>query len=284
MGLNKFKRDLIFLSFSYDVKLLFLGEFTMKKTRLLTKIYADKKNNFLDLKSAINEAIDDLNVQLNSISLSDAGYVSITLEGEDEIVASNYLKTLFGESKELNDLKGGDIIKGYICSSGKVGFGIFVDIGIKEPYQVDALIPLFVLREQLTNSDKVAVRKIIELFGLIDNVPLEVAITEISIGTKKIQAKLSDDQAAKFKQWIEEGLDKLIILGASQNEVEEALDKSKHSHDIIEIENLGWKENILTCKFNTTAKGLIPEIGRNLPKARLEIFSPGRIKRELRNE
>ena len=260
-----------------------MGEFVMKKIRLLTKIYTDKKNSFLDLKYAVNEAIDDLNVQLKSISLSDAGYVTITLEGEDEVVATNYLKTLYGESRELNDLKEGDITKGYICSSGKVGFGLFVDIGIKEPYQVDALIPLFVLREQLTNAKKIATRKIIELFGLIDNIPLELVITEISIGTKKIQAKLSDDQMAKFNQWIEEGLDKLIILGASQNEVEEALEKSRHSHDIIEIENLGWKENILTCKFNTTAKGLIPEIGKNLPKSRLEIFSPARIKKELRD-
>lgn len=256
----------------------------MKKLRLLTKIYSSKTDSFTRLKNTINEAISDLNVNLKSISLNDFGNVNLVLDGEDEVVAFNYLVTIFGESKNLNDLKEGDIIKGYICSSGKVGFGLFVDIGIKEPYAVDALIPLYTLREQLVNGVKLPVRKIIDAFALVDNVPVEITIIEISVGTKKVKAQFSEEQKAHFEKWIEEGLDKLYILGVSQEEVEQSLEQTKHNHDIIEIDNLGWMENIITCKFNTTAKGLIPEIGKNLSKAKFEIFSPSKIKITIRND
>ena len=92
-----------------------------------------------------------------------------------------------------------------------------------------------------------------------------------------------DGQVETFDKWKEEGLDKLLILGAFEEEIESALRRSKHDKDIISIENLGWMENIITCKFNTNAKGLIPAIGKILPKARFEIFSPSFIRKALKD-
>ncbi|MFW9923472.1 MAG: DUF2110 family protein [Candidatus Thorarchaeota archaeon] len=247
---------------------------------MLTKIYSDKTNTFQIIKEEIIDAVKDLNVTLNSIILDESDFITVTLSGEDEIAAANYLKSLYGESKNLEEISVGDTLTGYICSSGKVGFGLFVDIGIKEPYVLDALIPLFTLRKQLMNDKIVPARKIIGLFGLIDNLPVEITIEEKSIGLKKVEARFSDEQIARFDKWIDEGLDKLIVLGAFDDTINEVLETSEHEKDIIEIETIGWRENVLTCKFNTSAKGLIPIIGRLLPKVRLEIFSPSRIKKE----
>ncbi|NHJ32566.1 MAG: DUF2110 family protein [Asgard group archaeon] len=255
----------------------------MKKLKLMTKLYTKKKENFILLKRNIEDNIKDLDVNISSIIFEDDGFVNVTLEGEDELAAYNYLDSLYGKSIDLGVLKEGDTVKGYICSSGKVGFGVFVDIGIKEPYRVDALLPLFSLREQLVEGKTFPVRKIIKMYGLIDNFPIEITMQKVSIGTKKAEAKLSEKQVETFEKWKEEGLDRLLILGAFEDEIESALKRSNHSKDIIAIENLGWMENIITCKFNTNAKGLIPAIGKILQKARFEIFSPSFIRKALKD-
>ena len=139
----------------------------MKKLKLLTKIYSSKKQVFSHIQREIDEQIKDLNVTITSIVLDDDEFVTIALEGKDEVAASNYIASIFGESKKLGEVKEGDIVKGYICSSGKVGFGIFVDIGIKNPYQIDVLIPLFILRKQLVDDKKIKdTTKVLEAFNI----------------------------------------------------------------------------------------------------------------------
>jgi len=256
--------------------------FNVIKIKLLTKIRGKKQETFQLFRDDITAAVKDLDVSMKSISFDEFGFVTIELEGEDEVVASNYLAKLFGQSAALDKIKNGDILKGYICSSGQVGFGLFVDIGIKHPYAVDALVPLYTLREQLTSGLKLPVRKIIEDFALINTLPIEIIIVKVNIGMKKIEAKLSEDQIAIYEKWRDEGLEKLIIVGAFENEITEALEKTSHDKDIISIEKLGRMEFILSCKFNTSAKGLIPHIGRILSKARFEIFSPSNIKKSIK--
>ncbi|MBD3191943.1 MAG: DUF2110 family protein [Candidatus Heimdallarchaeota archaeon] len=272
---------------SYNPHFLFsfiiiVENFILQQLRLLTKIYSRKKEAFFRLKQEIQQAISDLDVTITSIIYDDSGFINLRLEGEEEVVASNYLSTLFGKSYRLDELDEGEIIKGYICSSGKVGFGLFVDIGIKEPYATDALIPLFNLRDQLMEGLTVSTSKIINLYGLVDNFPIEITIEKVSIGLKQIEAKLSVDQVALFNRWLDENLEKLYIIGAFEEEIEEALYKTRHRQDVIEIVQLGWMEYALTCKFNTTAKGLIPELGKRLESVRLEIFQPAEIKRYMK--
>ncbi|MCK5185006.1 MAG: DUF2110 family protein [Candidatus Heimdallarchaeota archaeon] len=254
----------------------------MKKMKLMTKVYTKKSETFSLLKRNIENDVKDLDVKISSIVFGDDGFVSLTLEGEDELAAYNYLGSLYGKNTDLGELKDGETIKGYICSSGKIGFGVFVDIGIKEPYSVDALLPLFSLREQLVDGKVIPVRKIIKMYGVIDNFPIEITMQKVSIGLKKIEAQLSQKQVETFEKWKEEGLDKLLIFGAYKEEIVSALARTNHSKDIISIENLGWMENVITCKFNTNAKGLIPSLGKILYKARFEIFSPSFIRKTLK--
>jgi len=256
----------------------------MQKLLLLTKVPSTDLGRVQRFQKELERRLQDLTVTIKRMEIYDDGFIDLTLEGEDEVAAKNYLAQLYGRAIPLDELKAGDTLKGFICSSGKVGFGLFVDIGIKKPYAVDALVPLFVLREQLAEGKKISVRRIIELFGLVDHLPLEITIEKVSIALKKIEAKLSERQVAQFQKWQEEGLEKLFILGEPQARIKKALEQTKHEKDIIEIEQLGWAEYALTCKFNTTARGLIPEIGRALPKAKFEIFSPAKIRRALKEK
>jgi len=252
------------------------------KIKLLTKVYGKKQETFSLFQNKIEKAIADLDAKIKGISFDDKGFASIELEGEDEVVAANYLSSLYGKGQDLGKIKVGDTVKGYICSSGKVGFGVFVDIGIKEPYIVDALLPLFALRNQLVEGNKIPVRTILELFSLVDFFPIEITIEKVSIGLKNIEAKLSEEQVERFAKWREEGLEKLLIIGAFEEDIRNVLERTKHDKDIVAFETLGWMEHIITCKFNTTAKGLIPIIGRLIPKAKFEIFSPANIRRAIK--
>jgi hypothetical protein len=65
-------------------------------------------------------------------------------------------------------------LRGRIVDSGKVGYGLYVDIGVSSPEIVDALIPLHTLRKQLVEDKKLSIHKIIEAFCLYDNLPLKV--------------------------------------------------------------------------------------------------------------
>ncbi|RLI65611.1 hypothetical protein DRO91_05040 [Candidatus Heimdallarchaeota archaeon] len=254
----------------------------MQKLLLLTKVHSTDRGSFKRIQAELEDRLKDLTVIIQTINIYDNGFIALTLEGEDEIAAKNYLSKLYGKAIPLEELKVGDTLKGFICSSGKVGFGLFVDIGIKEPYAVDALIPLYALREQLVEGRKFSTRQLIELFGLVNDYPLEITIQKVSIGLKKIEAQLSEKQVELFRKWQEEGLERLLIIGERRDRIINALEKTNHQKDIIEIEQLGWSEYALTCKFNTTAKGLIPEIGKILPHAKFEIFSPAKIRKQLK--
>ena len=70
------------------------------------------------------------------------------------------------------------------------------------------------------------------------------------------------------------------MVGASQNEVETAVERARHFRDIIKIESLGLFEHAVICKLGTDAIGLIPRLGSYLRVASLAPFSPRRI-REL---
>jgi len=69
-------------------------------------------------------------------------------------------------------------------------------------------------------------------------------------------------------------LDRLIVLGASFNEIGLALKKTRCNRDVINIERLGLFENAVVCKLGTDAVGLVPKIGRKLRNANFSIFNP----------
>jgi hypothetical protein len=72
-------------------------------------------------------------------------------------------------------------------------------------------------------------------------------------------------------------LDRLIILGASQGEIETVLERTRLNRDIIGIEELGMFEHALTCKLGTDAAGLVSRVGRYMRNSRFIVFNPKRL-------
>ena len=93
-------------------------------------------------------------------------------------------------------------------------------------------------------------------------------ITSVDRESDKIEGELGQDTLGRFEEWIQDDHERLLVFGADQNMIENALRKSKHLEDIYEFEELGKFEHALQCKRSTRASGIIAEIGpqrRGLP-------------------
>jgi len=252
--------------------------FHLERFTLLIPIYGSHKGDKLKaLKNLLFEELKGLNVEISNIDIIRYGYPEITLEGMDLEAARNYLCWLYESPRSFYDLKEGEVRKGWLKSVGKVGFGLFVDIGVVDPY-TETLIPLFKVREQLVNGEKVSTKNIVNLYGFIDYFPLQLKILKIDQGVKQIEAELSEGQINLFKKWIQDRLDRIVVTDITRQRVRKAVIKSGHLKDIVAIERLGLLENVVVCKYGTNAPGLIKDIGPFIREAKLSAFRPKKIR------
>ncbi|AIF70208.1 hypothetical protein PAP_09150 [Palaeococcus pacificus DY20341] len=232
---------------------------------ILEKVYGDR-SGFKKLHKKLNSLIGDLEVEWK-LAVTQKQWVKVTLEGEDEEISANLIREEFGEAPyKLSSVKEGEIYRGRFTDLGKVGYGVYVDIGVFTPRPKDALIPLYYLKD--TFGDK-AVRKMIRDFGWVDNLPVEVEVKRVEFGAREIEVHFSDKQLKRFKTWFSDGFDKLFIAGTTSERIEEALIATGHSRDVRRIEELGLMETMLVLKKDTQAPGIIKAIGPHIKPAQI---------------
>lgn len=230
---------------------------------ILEKIYGDR-SGFEKLDKKLKSLIGDLEVSWK-IGITQKQWVKITLEGEDEEVSANLIREEFGEVPyKLSSVKEGELYRGRFIDLGKVGYGVYVDIGIFSPAPKDVLVPLYYLKSLF--GDKPA-RQLIREFGWIDHLQVELEITKVEFGAREIEGKFSERQLKQIKQWTTDGYDKIFVAGTISEKVEEALIKTGHSRDVKRLEELGLMETLLVLKKGTQAPGIIKEIGPHLRAA-----------------
>jgi len=248
----------------------------MSTVTLLTKVY----NNF-QLKHVdkfLKSKLEDLKTETKICGAVSRGWVQIAVSGEDKDVALRYLVDEIGLCPtRLEDVKKLSIMKGYIVAIDKSKSELCIDIGVFSPKIVDATISLQHLQAQLMDGRKVALKKIVALFGFCENLPLLIKISSINKENGRVEAMFSKKQLNHYREWTKSLLDRLIILGASLSEIKLALKKTGLNRDIVTIEPLGLFEFAVVCKLGTDAAGLIPKIGKDLRKANFSIFNPRRI-------
>jgi len=243
---------------------------------LLAKAYNTSQRKLVD--NFLKFTLKGLKVKTENCEVTPRGWVRIVLSGEDEQVALNYLVEEVGLCpSRLEDVEKNATLKGRLTSMSKSKDELSVDIGVSAPMIIDATISLQRLQAQLVDGRKVALKKIVELFGLRENLPLEVKVLGVSEENGHVEAMLSEKQVKQFKTWTQSLLDRLIIIGSTDYEVKSALKKAGLDRDVVDIKPLGFFEHAVVCKLGTDAKGLIPKIGKNLRNAGFAIFSPKRI-------
>jgi hypothetical protein len=248
----------------------------MTTLTLLTKIYNSHQLKQID--QILADLIGDLSVEAAVTGTAANKWVQLELSGEDEAVVAKLLERETGFCPvSLENVKKFSALKGYVTSLDKSTTELSLDIGVFDPKTVHAVISLNSLQTHLAEGKKSSLKKIGEEWGLCDNLPLNIKVLNADAAANRVEAELQAGQVHKYRLWRDSLLDRLIVIGASLQEVNAAVAQEGLSRDVIEVESMGMFEHALVCKLGTDAAGLIGRIGRRLRKARFTVFNPKRI-------
>jgi len=247
----------------------------MNALTLLIGVYAESQLRVIG--ELLKSDLSGLKVNLEILGTTPRGWVRIAVSGEDEKTALNCLTSEFGRCPErLEAIERFATIKGRITALDANKTGVSVDVGVVTPHIVEATIPLLSLQAQLVDGRKVALKRVVELFGLCENLPLTIKTVSVNVTEGSLEAMLAEKQLSQYRNWTRSLLDRLIILGATFNGVKSAVRKAECDRDVVGIESLGLLEHAIVCKLGTDAAGLIPKIGRHLYRSAFSVFNSER--------
>ncbi|NHI83265.1 MAG: DUF2110 family protein [Candidatus Thorarchaeota archaeon] len=247
-------------------------EFSLK-----THIYGSYQKRILQsIRSEVMGMIANLDCNLLGLRTDRRGLIVIELEGRDSEFVSNVLQKEYGTIPKLDEIQPGFHTRGYLIDVGKVGYGLYVDIGITTSRQMDALIPLHRLREQLLLPEA-SLRSIAKKIILVDNLPVDIEILNTDFARQRIEAEFEQTFLDRLNNWIADDHERLLVLGSTLDMVENTLVRSGHREDIYQIEKLGIFEYSLRCKRSTRAFGILAAIGPRMRGIPMHLFIPSEI-------
>ncbi|NPD87081.1 MAG: DUF2110 family protein [Asgard group archaeon] len=246
---------------------------------ILEKTYnVAKHSSAKALDYILSEELENLDVEIVKIEFNKEKYAEITLDGNDEVMAKNFLINNHGSKRSISTINVGDQILGRFKDVGGVKFGSFVDAGLETSKQnIDALYPLFAMREQLADGNKVPLMNILRAFGIVENLPMFFEITKREILGGKIWVELTEQSLDWIFDSLEREKEALILCGTTRRMIKQALIRTEHVEDIEIIERIGLLEYRLVCKKGTRADGLIPELGPHLGRTKIGAQVPKRV-------
>lgn len=257
----------------------------VKNLVLYDKIYnahkeKDKKDisiRYLKYLNELTQSFPNTKTRIKKLRQFDNRF-EVLITGPEEIFISNMLKKKVGTVIDYEKVEVNDVYKGVMLDVGKIGFGIFVDCAILNP-KVDVLLNLYDLRTQLCKGRSASLTEIINAYDFIDQFPVYVKITSINKENKQIQGALDSQTLKIYEKIIKENLEGVFLSGETKGQLKKALVKTGHFRDIVSIERYGFLENIVILRENTTAPGIIADIGKRLKGCKLSAIRPERIKK-----
>jgi len=198
-------------------------------------------------------------------------WLQVRARGDDAETFLNLLKEKFGEAPVLRSkVERWDVRKGFLTASGRVGFGVYIDIGIIEPTRKDALYPLHRMRAQLSDGASKSSREILQEQGLADYFPVDVIVTELQ--GENVTVELADRTRDQLLWWNKLLFDRVIAVGIDRDYAERIVQSANLGLDVIKIETLSLLVQCLVCKLDTDAPGVIAKVGNRLRGVVLTAF------------
>ncbi len=219
--------------------------------------------------------ISDLNLSSVTLDVDKKEHVYLSVDGPDSEFVINLLAQEYGKTPEYHEIVPEEIFSGRLVDVGKVGYGIYVDIGLSEP-KIDALIPLHRVREQM-GMENTPLRKIARSLILVDYLPTKIRVTDVNYDNEQISAEFTREFLDRFYDWISDDHERLLVFGANREMLESTLEKTGHTDDIYNIEKLGFFEFALQCKRSTRASGILAAIGPRMRGVPMHLFIPREI-------
>ena len=245
----------------------------MKTIVLFQKAYGAYRGRLLEtIRFEISEMVAELDAEITSLGTDKKNHIVVNIDGEDEEFVANALAKEYGKSLQSDNLVPNKTYPGQLIDVGKVGYGLYSDMGVTDSIRMDALVPLHRLREQLGLHGPL--RTISEAFVLVDYLPVEVNITSIDLYNDRVEADFDQSTLTRISDWMQDDHERLLVFGANRSQIESSLKKTSHREDIYEIEQLGKFEFSLRCKRSTRASGILAAIGPRLRGVPMHLFIP----------
>ena len=245
----------------------------MKSIVLLPKVYGAYRGRLLEtIRSELTEMVAELDIEVTNIGTDKKDHIVVNIRGEDEEFVANALAKEYGRSLQSDNLVPNKTYPGQVIDVGKVGYGLYSDMGVVDSKQMDALVPLHRLREQLDLHG--SLKTIAEAYVLVDYLPVEVILTGIDLYNNRVEAEFDRSTLTRISEWMQDDHERLLVFGANRGQIEGTLKKTDHREDIYEIEQLGKFEFSLRCKRSTRASGILAAIGPRLRGVPMHLFIP----------
>ncbi|WP_408959153.1 DUF2110 family protein [Natrinema sp. 74] len=215
---------------------------------LATKLYVegDARERSLDsLRSLVDNEIGDLDVAFD-IGVRHDDFPSVTIEGDDAVVARNVLREEFGEI--VPDLEAGETYVGTLESWDEDGFVL------------DAGQPVRIPADELGLGPGTPTQ-IRERYGLVQHMPLAFVYSDENEGAS---SRLTDAERDRLYEWTR-GAGRLNVNSATRAEVRATLNRAGHAQDYVTVERLGLLEQSVICTEDTDPPGLLANVGEYLP-------------------
>jgi hypothetical protein len=212
---------------------------------LATKIYVegDARDRALDsLRSLVGNDLADLDVEW-TLGLRDDDFPSVTIEGDDEVVARNLLREEWGAITPA--FEAGEEYVGTLESWDDEGF--VLDAGDR------VRIPASELGLGQGTPEQIRTR-----FGLVQHLPLRFVYDEES-------PRLADSERDRLYDWTRAETGRLNVNSATRAEVRATVNRAGHARDIVTVERIGLLEQSVVCKEDTDPPGLLASVGQYLP-------------------
>ncbi len=244
-------------------------------TTLTLLVKASNLGQVKQIDELLKTQFSELDVEVEVSNNTTNRWVQVLLSGEDEAVATSYINKEIGTCpSSFENAKNYPVIRGYISKLDTTKQELSVDVGIFEPKVVLATVSLANLQTHLVEGRNTDLKKIAEIYGLVERSPLSIKLVSAITGEAEgLQGELAEEQVERLHSWQRSLLDRLIILGASLDKIENVLERTRLNRDVIEIETLGMFEHSLTCKLGTNAAGLVSIVGRYLRNSIFVVFN-----------
>lgn len=260
----------------------------MGKIKLARRVYEYPELKHQDyfkkvIRNVLKEELGDkLDYSIEAIDFNENQRIVIDLTGADEEFIKSSLYEHYGRVKTLDDLRIGQEYVGTLKLVNKVRFGCFVDIGIEEAdgAEIDVLLRKDTLREQLCAGERWKMDQLAYRYGnLIDHLPVHIELTEMDIDNRKLEGRLSLREIDRIGEWIMQGYDLLFATGAARTRLKRELTKKGLYPNLIRIDRLGFEEVVVLFEKGTSAPGIVPMIGHELPNMRFSILIPEKLQK-----
>ena len=213
---------------------------------LATKCYVEgsaRKRALDGMDALVDNAIGELDVTW-TIGVRHDDFISVTVEGDDEVVARNALREEWGEVETGTGLTDGETYVGTLESWDENGF--VLDAGERVRIPADEL--------GLGQGSPSQIR---DRFGLVQHLPLRFVAGD--------PPRLADEERDRLFEWTRSDNGRLNVNSATRGEVRATLNRAGHARDVVTVERLGLLEQSVVCTEGTDPPGLLASVGEYLP-------------------